>query len=50
MVHLFRSLLHWPSELMLYAAVKGVYVCWSNDPANAKIKDWNVTPLKVCAP
>jgi len=29
--------------------VKGIYVSWSNDSPNAKIKDWNVTELKVCA-
>lgn len=28
--------------------VKGIYVSWSNDPPNTKIKDWNVTELKVC--
>ena len=28
--------------------VKGFYVSWTNDPPNAKIKDWNVTELKVC--
>ena len=27
--------------------VKGIYVTWSNDPPNTKIKDWNVTELKV---
>lgn len=27
--------------------VKGVHVAWSNDPPNPKIKDWNVTELKV---
>jgi len=27
--------------------VKGVYVTWTNDPPNLKIKDWNVTELKV---
>ena len=27
--------------------VKGFYVCWMNDPPNPKIKDWNVTELKV---
>ena len=27
--------------------VKGFYVCWTNDPPNPKIKDWNVTELKV---
>jgi parafibromin len=29
------------------SAVKGMYVSWSNDPPNPKIKDWNVTELKV---
>lgn len=28
--------------------VKGIYFTWANDPPNAKIKDWNVTELKVC--
>jgi len=28
-------------------AVKGFYMSWTNDPPNAKIKDWNVTELKV---
>lgn len=32
---------------MLHFAVKGIYVSWSNDPPNVKIKDWNVTELKV---
>lgn len=27
--------------------VKGIYVSWANDPPNPKIKDWNVTELKV---
>ena len=27
--------------------VKGVYVSWSNDPPNTKIKDWNVSEMKV---
>lgn len=27
--------------------VKGIYVSWTNDPPNHKIKDWNVTELKV---
>jgi len=30
-------------------AVKGMYVTWSNDPPNPKIKDWNVTELKACS-
>ncbi|KAG5637917.1 hypothetical protein H0H81_002678 [Sphagnurus paluster] len=33
-------------ELMLFT-VKGIYVTWSNDPPNTKIKDWNVMELKV---
>ena len=28
-------------------AVKGIYVTWAHDPQNPKIKDWNVTELKV---
>lgn len=28
--------------------VKGIYVSWSNDPPNPKIKDWNVSEIKVC--
>jgi len=27
--------------------VKGIYVAWANDPPNPKVKDWNVTELKV---
>jgi parafibromin len=27
--------------------VKGIYVSWTNDPPNPKVKDWNVTELKV---
>ena len=27
--------------------VKGFYVSWTSDPANNKIKDWNVTELKA---
>jgi len=30
--------------------VKGFFVCWTNDPPNPKIKDWNVTELKVGLP
>jgi parafibromin len=32
-----------------FPPVKGIYVSWSNDPPNTKIKDWNVTELKVRA-
>lgn len=34
----------WNSAPMV---VKGIYVSWTNDPPNPKIKDWNVTELKV---
>ena len=27
--------------------MKGIYFTWTNDPPNTKIKDWNVTELKV---
>jgi parafibromin len=27
--------------------VKGIYVTWAHDPQNPRIKDWNVTELKV---
>ena len=27
--------------------VKGIYVQWSNEAANPKVKDWNVTVLHV---
>ena len=29
------------------ALVKGICLSWASDPPNAKIKDWNVTELKV---
>lgn len=33
---------------MNYAtAVKGIYFSWTHDAPNPKIKDWNVTELKV---
>jgi hypothetical protein len=31
----------------MWVTVKGIYVSWSNDCPNTKIKDWNVTELKV---
>ncbi|KAI0035002.1 RNA polymerase II-associated protein [Vararia minispora EC-137] len=38
----------WPEPRSLFHhAVKGMYVSWSNDPPNPKIKDWNVTELKI---
>jgi parafibromin len=33
--------------LMREFLVKGMYVAWSNDPQNPKVKDWNVTELKI---
>ncbi|KAH7884842.1 RNA pol II accessory factor, Cdc73 family-domain-containing protein [Phlebopus sp. FC_14] len=37
----------WSEPRTLFHHVKGVYVTWANDPPNAKIKDWNVTELKI---
>ncbi|KAJ6621878.1 RNA polymerase II-associated protein [Mycena sp. CBHHK59/15] len=37
----------WNEPIQLFHHVKGIYVSWSNDPPNAKIKDWNVTELKI---
>ncbi|KAF9481350.1 RNA polymerase II-associated protein [Pholiota conissans] len=37
----------WNEPRQLFHNVKGIYVSWSNDPPNAKIKDWNVTELKI---
>ncbi|KIM49712.1 hypothetical protein M413DRAFT_438864 [Hebeloma cylindrosporum] len=37
----------WNEPRQLFHNVKGVYMSWSNDPPNAKIKDWNVTELKI---
>ncbi|KAL9714639.1 accessory factor associated with RNA polymerase II [Leucoagaricus gongylophorus] len=37
----------WSEPRQLFHHVKGVYVTWSNDPPNPKIKDWNVTELKI---
>lgn len=36
----------WTND-QLIDIVKGFYVSWANDPPNPKIKDWNVTELKV---
>jgi len=36
-----------PDASYTVTPVKGIYVTWSNDPPNTKIKDWNVTELKV---
>ncbi|KAG0701083.1 RNA pol II accessory factor, Cdc73 family-domain-containing protein [Suillus ampliporus] len=37
----------WNEPRALFHHVKGVYVSWANDPPNTKIKDWNVTELKI---
>ncbi|RDB19338.1 Cell division control protein 73 [Hypsizygus marmoreus] len=37
----------WNEPIQLFHHVKGIYVSWSNDPPNTKIKDWNVTELKI---
>ncbi|EIW85820.1 RNA polymerase II-associated protein [Coniophora puteana RWD-64-598 SS2] len=37
----------WSDPRTLFHHVKGVYVTWTNDPPNTKIKDWNVTELKI---
>ncbi|KAJ3775129.1 RNA polymerase II accessory factor cdc73 family protein [Lentinula raphanica] len=42
----FRSY-KWSEPKVLFHHVKGVYVSWANDSSNPKIKDWNVTELKI---
>lgn len=37
----------WSEPRTLFHHVKGIYVSWANDPPNHKIKDWNVTELKI---
>lgn len=37
----------WSDPRTLFHHVKGIYVTWSSDPPNPKIKDWNVTELKI---
>ncbi|EJD06202.1 RNA polymerase II-associated protein [Fomitiporia mediterranea MF3/22] len=37
----------WTEPMTLFHHVKGFYVSWANDPPNVKIKDWNVTELKI---
>ncbi|PAV23389.1 RNA polymerase II-associated [Pyrrhoderma noxium] len=37
----------WSEPKTLFHHVKGFYVSWANDPQNVKIKDWNVTELKI---
>jgi len=42
----FRSY-KWSEPKVLFHHVKGIYVSWANDRPNPKIKDWNVTELKI---
>ncbi|KAH9967788.1 RNA polymerase II accessory factor [Lactifluus volemus] len=37
----------WSEPRVLFHHVKGIYVSWTNDPPNPKVKDWNVTELKI---
>ncbi|KAI0355167.1 RNA polymerase II-associated protein [Trametes cingulata] len=37
----------WQEPKTLFHHVKGIYFSWTNDPPNPKIKDWNVTELKI---
>ncbi|KIK93036.1 hypothetical protein PAXRUDRAFT_829392 [Paxillus rubicundulus Ve08.2h10] len=37
----------WNEPRTLFHHVKGIYFTWTNDPPNGKIKDWNVTELKI---
>ncbi|KAH8825042.1 RNA polymerase II-associated protein [Flagelloscypha sp. PMI_526] len=37
----------WSEPRVLFHHVKGMYATWSSDPPNPKIKDWNVTELKI---
>ncbi|GJJ11873.1 hypothetical protein Clacol_006111 [Clathrus columnatus] len=37
----------WSEPRQLFHHVKGVHVAWTNDPPNSKIKDWNVSEMRV---
>lgn len=37
----------WSEPKQLFHHVKGVSVAWSNDPPNPKIKDWNVSEIRI---
>ncbi|KAG7088640.1 hypothetical protein E1B28_012612 [Marasmius oreades] len=37
----------WSEPKILFHHVKGVYVSWTTEPPNPKIRDWNVTELKI---
>ncbi|PVG02189.1 CDC73-domain-containing protein [Serendipita vermifera] len=37
----------WSEPRELFHRVKGFYVSWSNEAPNPRVKDWNVTELKI---
>ncbi|KAG8898699.1 accessory factor associated with RNA polymerase II [Tulasnella sp. 403] len=37
----------WTEPRQLFHNVKGIYFTWTNDPPNSRIKDWNVSELKI---
>ncbi|KAI0823842.1 RNA polymerase II-associated protein [Trametes gibbosa] len=37
----------WQDPKTLFHHVKGIHFSWTHDPPNPKIKDWNVTELKI---
>ncbi|KAL0576224.1 accessory factor associated with RNA polymerase II [Marasmius crinis-equi] len=37
----------WSEPKVLFHHVKGVYMSWTTEPPNPKIRDWNVTDLKI---
>jgi len=37
----------WQDPTQLFHHVKGIHVTWANDPPNPRVRDWNVTDLKI---
>ncbi|KAF8344129.1 RNA pol II accessory factor, Cdc73 family-domain-containing protein [Cantharellus anzutake] len=37
----------WSDPTQLFHHVKGIHVTWANDPPNSRIRDWNVSDLKI---
>ncbi|KAF8311570.1 CDC73-domain-containing protein [Clavulina sp. PMI_390] len=37
----------WPDPTQLFHHVKGIHVAWANDPPNPRVKDWNVSDIKI---
>ncbi|KAG9010221.1 accessory factor associated with RNA polymerase II [Tulasnella sp. 427] len=37
----------WTEPKQLFHNVKGIYFSWQSDPPNPRIKDWNVSELKI---